>query len=535
MSKTNPIHDRFNRETEVSKEMSADPDELVFQDEEEVHEAAPSGEKVWKIIIADDEEEVHNITRMVLADYIFDGKSIVFFSAYTGEQTKKLIMEHPDTAVILLDVVMETDDAGLEVARYIRKDLKNDLVRIVLRTGQPGKAPEREIITGYDINDYKEKTELTAQKLFTTVTSVLRGYRDLRIIEKNRKGLEQIINSSKALFEVQSFGNFVKGILTQLISLLQIDENSFFMKTYGFTALKDNDDFVILAATGKFEHAVGKYVGEVFSEEVVKTLVEVVHSQKSMFLGDAYVGYFPTRNGAKNLLYLTGCGQLSELDKDLIRIFSTNVAVAFENVYLNKEIVDTQKELIITLGEVLENRSKEAVNHVRRVAEFSYLLAVKAGLGQEEAELIRIVAPMHDVGKVGIPDSILFKPDKLLTDEFDLIKLHTVIGFDILKNSDRKIMESAAIVAHQHHERWDGKGYPQGLKGDDIHIYGRIASLADVFDALTHKRIYKDAWEIDRVVSYIKEESGKHFDPGLVQIFLDNLEEFVSINSAHPD
>ena len=149
----------------------------------------------WKLIIADDEEEIHTVTQMVLEDTVFENKKIQFISAFSGAETIRLITENPDTAVILLDVVMETDDAGLKVARYIREDLKNNLVRIILRTGQPGQAPERKVITEYDINDYKEKTELTAQKLYTAVLSSLRSYRDLNIIEMNKVNLEAIINN----------------------------------------------------------------------------------------------------------------------------------------------------------------------------------------------------------------------------------------------------------------------------------------------------------------------------------------------------
>ncbi len=165
---------------------------------------AITNRQAWKIIIADDEEEVHNMTRMVLGDYSFEERGLKFLSAYSGGQTLQLIQEHPDTAVILLDVVMETDDSGLEVVRHIRQNIKNKFVRIILRTGQPGKAPENHVIKKYDINDYKEKTELTAQKLYTTITASLRAYQDLRTIEQNRRGLEQIIEASANLFEAQS-------------------------------------------------------------------------------------------------------------------------------------------------------------------------------------------------------------------------------------------------------------------------------------------------------------------------------------------
>lgn len=497
-------------------------------------EAEASVEKTWKIIVADDEVEVHNVTRMVLSDYEFEGKTLEFHSAYSAAETRRLIQQHPDTAIILLDVVMETDDAGLQLASYIRDELKNRFVRIILRTGQPGKAPEKDVIINYDINEYKEKTELTVQKLFTTITSALRSYRDLRIIEKNRMGLEQIIQSSGKLFEIQSLKNFANGVLTQLVSILRLDEDSVYIKASGFSALRANGTFVILAGTGKYEQAVDKNITEI-SNDVMEYLKLALKQKKSLFIDDVYVGYFDSRTGNTNLLFLKSSRQLNKLDRDLIRIFSNNVAVAFENIYLNQEITDSHKEMLLTLGEVVENRSREAGQHVKRVAEFSYFLAVQAGLNQQDAELLKLVAPMHDVGKVAISDEILFKPSRLTHEEFEKIKPHTTIGYDIFKNSNRRIMKAASIVALQHHEHWDGTGYPNGLKGEEIHIFGRIVGLADVFDSLTHWRIYKEKWAITQVIELVRKQRGKRFDPNMVDIFLTNVNEFARINEQYTD
>jgi response regulator RpfG family c-di-GMP phosphodiesterase len=146
-----------------------------------------------------------------------------------------------------------------------------------------------------------------------------------------------------------------------------------------------------------------------------------------------------------------------------------------------------------------------------------------------------MVAPMHDVGKVAIPDAILLKPARLTPEEFELVKPHTTIGNELFKCSKRSIMNAAAIVAHQHHEHWDGNGYPRGLKGEDIHIFGRVTALADVFDSLSHARIYKEKWPMDQVVAFITKERGLRFDPRLVDIFIENLDEFIKINEQYPD
>ena len=226
---------------------------------------------------------------------------------------------------------------------------------------------------------------------------------------------------------------------------------------------------------------------------------------------------------------------MNETEQGLLHILGGNIGVALNNLFLTEEIVATQREVVLTLGEVVETRSKETAQHVKRVAEYSYLLALKAGLSEDRAQLLRMASPMHDVGKIGIPDSILFKPGKLTEEEFAVIKTHTVIGHSILKNSHRRIMRTAATIALQHHERWDGKGYPHGLVEDETHIYGRITALADVFDALSCDRVYKKAWPLEQVVDYISEQKGKQFDPSLVDIFLRNMDEMLAIRATYPD
>ena len=231
----------------------------------------------------------------------------------------------------------------------------------------------------------------------------------------------------------------------------------------------------------------------------------------------------------KITLRLNGFNKLNKLDKNLINIFSSNVSSAFNNLYLNKEIIDTQKELIETLGETVERRSKEASHHVRRVANISYELAIKYGLSQEEAVLIRNASPMHDVGKIGIPDSILLKAGKLDDEEMKVMKTHAQIGRDILAHSKKDVLKAASIIAYEHHEKWDGSGYPNALKGEEIHIYGRITALADVFDALLHKRCYKEPWSLNDTLDLIKEQRAKHFDPKLVDILFENIDVFKKI------
>ncbi|SDN74491.1 Response regulator c-di-GMP phosphodiesterase, RpfG family, contains REC and HD-GYP domains [Paenibacillus sp. yr247] len=518
----------------IRQDGSLDQDEILFADEEESDSATevPFEQDPWIILIVDDEKQIHQVTKMVLQDFEFDGKKLEFHSAYSAVEAKELLIQQPNASLVLLDVVMEHEDAGLQIVKYIREELKNTAIRIILRTGQPGQAPERTVIMDYDINDYKEKTELTTQKLFTTVVTALRSYRDLKTIEKSRAGLEEIIKSSASLFELQSMKKFASGVLTQMTSIVNLHKNALHCS---FAVTKGVEDIYILAASGDYASNQDDRARDVVPNEVLEEIEQAFQSQKSSFASDRFVIYFQSKMGMENVIYMNGFKALSEWEHYLVDIYCANVSVAFENIYLNEELESTQQEIIYTMGEITETRSQETGHHVKRVAEYSRLLAIKYGLSEQEAEVIRLASPMHDVGKVGIPDAILNKPGSLTKEEFDIMKTHSNLGYEMLKHSNKQVLNAAAIIAQQHHERFDGTGYPQGLRGEEIHLYGRITALADVFDALCSDRVYKKAWELDRVLDLLKTERGRHFDPVIVDLFLQHLDEFLVIKELYKE
>lgn len=337
----------------------------------------------WKILIVDDDEDIHDVTELALKRLEFENRKLTFIHAYSAFEAKVKLVEYPDIAVALLDVVMENESAGLDLVRVIREDFRNENIRLILRTGNPGQAPEESVTLSYDINDYRGKTELTAQNLRTVIITALRSYQSILTI----KGLY-------------------------------------------------------------------------------------------------------------------------------------------------KEIDDTQKELIYTLSEIAESRSVDTGNHVKRVGIISTFLARALHLPAEEVENMKLAASMHDLGKLAIDDAILNKPGKLTENEFNTMKNHCRYGYEILKFSQRELLKMAAIISYEHHENYDGTGYPRGISGDEIHVYSRIVAIADVFDALSMKRVYKESWPQDRILEYIKEESGKKFDPKIVQIFLEHFEEIKDLIEA---
>ncbi|MCK5542014.1 MAG: DUF3369 domain-containing protein [Desulfobacterales bacterium] len=514
-----------------------DSENIVFADETSHLEKKEFFKSPWKILVVDDEEDVHKITELALNDYTFENRKVKLLKAFSSIQAKEVFKNEDDIALVLLDVVMEQDNAGLNFINYIRDDLSNQMVRIVLRTGQPGKAPEHEIITKYDISDYKSKTRFTVQRLFTTVTSCLRAYNNLKYIKKNQEGLELIVKSNKKLIGNNQLTIFASTALDTLNKIFTIFNSS--IKSSFYAVASSSEDLKIIAGTGKYASVINncfKNLTSLVGLNIVDHIKKIYIKGGEIFLENEYIGVLKTNEDFTSLIYFSGVDpKLFDFNKDLIRLYINNIATHVDNVVLTREIVNTQKEIIMTLGELVETRSKETANHVVRVAEICYLLAEKYGINEEDRELLRMAVPMHDAGKIGVPEVILNKPGPLTKNEFLLVQTHSQTGFDILNKSEKKIMETAALIAIQHHEKWDGTGYPENLSGKQIHIFGRIAAVADVFDALSHKRCYKEKWETDRIIDLFKSESGKHFDPELVEILLSSIDELQEINRKLPD
>ena len=193
------------------------------------------------------------------------------------------------------------------------------------------------------------------------------------------------------------------------------------------------------------------------------------------------------------------------------------------------------EDTVRVLSRAIEGRDIETGCHIERMSRYAALLARHHGMTDEECELIRLASPMHDVGKIGVPDGILFKPGPITAGEFEVIKQHSELGFAILAKSEQPLLVTAAAIARTHHERWDGDGYPQGLSGEDIPVEGRIAAVADVFDALVSRRVYKPAFPVERALGIMRDGAGTQFDPELVGLFLEHADEAVAVLEQYPD
>ena len=315
----------------------------------------------WKIAVIDDEPAVHDGTRFALSDYRLHGQGLEILSAYSAAEGRELMRRHSDVAVVLLDVIMETDTAGLSLVEFIRKELKNETVRIILRTGQPGQAPERRVIVDYDINDYKAKTELTADKLFTSLTAALRSYQQLQRMVETRRGLEIIIDAASTLFDFKSMQRLAEGVLTQIGSLLNVD-------CAGILVLREpqnaHETFSVLAGSGCYSRFIGSEVSQILESDLRRLVEEAFARRHHEFSSRRSVLYIRTVSGREVVVVLEAARQLSSTDRTLVEIFCSRLSIAFDNVILYEQL-----QLANTrLEERVAARTQELTNANRRLA-----------------------------------------------------------------------------------------------------------------------------------------------------------------------
>jgi len=464
----------------------------------------------------------------ILSQIKFSNMYIETVLANSVEDCKEVIKNNSDIALIIIDLDINKNVAAseLEMINYIRNTLNNKTIRIILKGTFSEKNSSTTYALKYNINGFINNDTLYNDSITACILTCLRSYEDLYAMNKNKKGLEQIIKSSSMLFRTQSMKRLAFMVLNHLSSIISSKTLSSFMIT------KSQNNFYFLSGTGKYSSNIIK---NSIPSDIVEKLYEATNFKKNRYFDNYFITFLGENKISQNIIYCEIPEPLSSITIDLIEIFCTNVSAALNNMYLNEELETTEKELIFTLGEISEARSKETGHHVKRVAEYSKILALNYGLSQKEAEMIRMASPMHDVGKLAIPDSILNKPAKLTKEEFEVMKTHSRIGYEMLKRSNKRLMKSASIIALEHHEKYDGTGYPYGLSGEDIHLYGRITAVADVFDALGTERVYKKAWELNKIINHFKDESGHHFDPKLVKIFFKSLNKILAIRDQFPD
>ncbi|MEG3766998.1 bifunctional diguanylate cyclase/phosphodiesterase [Alteromonas sp. 14N.309.X.WAT.G.H12] len=400
-------------------------DELIFQQEDLHPEIKPAIHKVWNILIADDDEEIHTVTRLALSDVIFADRRLNFLHAYTGEETCALLKEHGgDIAIILLDVVMETDDAGLMVVEYLRETLDLHEPRIILRTGQPGYAPEEDVIRNYDINDYKTKTELTRSKLLTTVLASIRSYQQILTINQSRHGLKKIIISASNLLEEHSIKGFCEGIVTQISSLLGLEAEGVVCARAGSVLDRDDNGVYVLGAAGNFASFINQPVESIENLSIVENINRSLRIKRHIVEDGTTVLYLNS-SGFEAAVYINMDKELSSVDRQLLEVFLSSISVGYENVNLFHELKNAAFRDWLTR---LPNRN-EFINMLDRpsvredsslcvaVIDINHFSDINDGLGQEAGNaLLRAVAKRLDTN---YPDIV--RKSRIGGDVFGLI------------------------------------------------------------------------------------------------------------------
>ncbi|ABN63258.1 response regulator [Shewanella baltica] len=503
---------------------------------EDTNEKIPN-QRVWNVLVVDDEPDIVNVTKLTLSSFTYKNKTLNVQHAYSAAEAAEIISNTTDLALILLDVVMETDDAGLKLVKWIRDELGNNMVRIVLRTGQPGYAPEKSVIIDYDINDYKLKTDLTAEKLFTVVIASLRAYESLWSLEENRIGLMKILEGTSSLYRIESLKQFASGILDQISLLLKQAPEGILVTAKGMQA-KTPDRLTIIAATGLYESFEADDQGLINQPTLTRNIALAHKHQQSVFQHPHDVLRIPSHNGHTFFIYFSPIYKIDTAEQALLEIFCERMSAAYDNFHLFGQLKKSQEASIVAMASLAEHKDEDTGWHVLRVRDLTEAIAnelLQTGHFTDELtpgflSKVGWASILHDIGKIGIKDSILQKKGKLDNDERSIMETHAHIGEDILFNASKLIQgrnyfSIAAQIAGGHHEYFDGHGYPRGLSGDHIPLCARIVAVVDVFDALLSDRPYKTAWPLNQAIDYIIARSSTQFDPRMVQALLTLLKE----------
>ncbi|OYY95472.1 MAG: hypothetical protein B7Y41_02930 [Hydrogenophilales bacterium 28-61-23] len=314
-------------------------DTLFLIEDEAPPGTTPATEHAWRILIVDDDEQVHTTTLYALANLRILNRPLAFLHAYDSEQARRLLRDEPDIAVVFLDVVMDTEDAGLQLVRVIRDELKLEDIRIILRTGQPGYAPELDVISGYDINDYRTKAELTRTRLVTSLTSALRSYEQIRTIVYSRRGLEKIVHAASELFEQHGLESLSEGVLTQISGLLGISASGLICAQKGYPLDGSHPErLYVCGAMGRYASAINHALDNLGDARIENAIMECMRNRANLYQDNYTVLYLRSTGGSEEAIFLDSSAPLRGVDRQLLEVFATNISAGFSNVYLFQKL-----------------------------------------------------------------------------------------------------------------------------------------------------------------------------------------------------
>ena len=514
-----------------------DDDILFIDDEITVINDTPTARlSPWKVLIIDDDEEMHAVTKLVLSNFEWEETPLHFLSAYSAYEAELLFKEHNDIAVALVDVVMETDDAGLRLIKTIRDTLNNKETRLILRTGQPGQAPERKIIREYDISDYKNKTELSGIKLDTLMCNALRAYQSVMSLKKNKVGLEIVAASSLAFFESDTHHSLAKiamNYLTRLIKSCTV--NTTYTLSY-FAVDYNSNTFDFLDTAGNYSHLANMNGIDKLSNLTFELISQCIEEKHHIYTDNAFVMNVSNSIGDSIIMYFEGFLPLTEQDISLLNLFATNTMNYFDKNELRRDLTQEQQETNHLLNKAIDYKSKVITPHIFRLAEITYILALELGYSIKEAEHIKSASSLLDLRQIDISDNMPDSHSKQTIEEKSkLVRQSVGARHNLIYNTNQDVLRYAALINYQRHEKWNGSGFPNSLKGEEIDLVSRIVSLVDTFDALSHDHSYKEAWQTPEIMVFIEQQASLHFDPKVVTAFKKKLQQIIEINEQYKD
>ncbi|MGB1263014.1 MAG: bifunctional diguanylate cyclase/phosphodiesterase [Cognaticolwellia sp.] len=392
-------------------------DDFLFIDDSDEDEILHSTiTDTWKVLIVDDDPEIHSVTKLALSDLVVLDRHLEYLHAYSGSDACKLIEEHEDIVLVLLDVVMESDDAGLMVVKHIREQLKRDDIRIVLRTGQPGYAPEESVIKDYDINDYKTKTELTRRKLVTTVYAAIRSYQQIASVTQNRQGLEKIITAAANLLEQHSVHDYARGVLVEFSKLVQSSNSVFCARGQGLIEGADDLSLYILGQNGLCDAKVNQKLVALDNRDLARQITSCFQ-QKQHFFDEHSASFYFVSGGFRAVIHIELTQALSTIELQLIEVFLTNIATGYENVQLFQKLrnaaykdwlteLPNRLDFVSLLDDFCQSNDEDLVTVLIDINHFS---DINDGLGQDignqllmaVASRLQTLGEKHHLARVG--------------------------------------------------------------------------------------------------------------------------------------
>lgn len=486
------------------------------------------GVSPWKILIADDDADVHEATRLALRGTRFHDRPIEFFDAYSGVEVIEALRQHPDIAVIFLDVIMETDDAGLGAARRIRECGFN-LVRIIVRTGFPGKAPVREVVVHYDIHAYKEKADLSAQELFTLTISALRAYADLVVLENHRRNLMSVLESV-SLFDFNAINRYIAGLLAEFTNLtgLMYERLVIVSRPVDLSAAPPR----VVATLGDWRINSGAFQVEDFPSHVSEMLLDSLRQGVALESGNGRT-LFSRNHGVDLVIFAEGKNALSGTDDVLLDVFMSKVCQALSNHATFSSMLEERNAVLKGWAAQAERWDSDAATNLERMAKLvvetasrlETTLAFSDEINEKFLRDIGIASVLHDLGNQGMPPGLLAKPAVFSEIERRAMQTHVEKGLVLLNDflggaKTTCVMAMAQQIIAGHHEHFDGSGYPSGLRGDAIPLSARVVAVVDSYTALTADRPHRRALSSAEACTLIEAGSGSLFDSRIVQAFL---------------